>query len=160
MTIEILGLVFSMIIGTVGHFFYAFSNKNKVIGFLFAKDESVWEHLKLGITPILMWTIIELLTFNFNSLFFSKFIAILVFSFLLMSLYYGYKLIIKNNILFLDILIFYICLASSYYVSIKLLAYYSSGFILNLIGFIGLVAIIITYFIFNKKKPNCFIFNS
>lgn len=159
MLIEILGLIFSMVLGTIGHFLYDLSNKNKLIGFLFAKDESTFEHIKLGVTPILLWTIIELLTFNFNSLFFAKFISILVFSFLLLVFYYGYKLILHKNIMFLDISIFYVCLTIAYYVSIKLLCFYSTGIILNFIGFIGLFAIIFTYFKFNKKKPNCFIFN-
>ena len=74
MIIEIFGLLFSMILGTIGHFLYDLANKNKIIGFLFSKDESLIEHLKLGVTPILMWTIVELFTFNLNNLFFAKFI--------------------------------------------------------------------------------------
>ena len=141
MLFEILGLVFSIIVGTIGHFLYQWSNNNNFIGFLFSKDESVFQHLKLGITPIFMWTIIEFFTFNFSMLFFAKFVSILAFVFTSLFLYYGYKFVIKKIILFLDILIFYISLAGSYIVSIKLLMSSCSGFLLNFIGFMGFVFI-------------------
>ena len=34
--IEIYGLVFSCVVGTIGHFLFDLSNKNKIVGFLFA----------------------------------------------------------------------------------------------------------------------------
>ena len=46
----------------IGHFLYDWSNRNALFGFLFAKNESTCEHIKLGVTPIMLWTIIELLT--------------------------------------------------------------------------------------------------
>ena len=108
MIIEILGLVFCIIVGTIGHFLYEWSGYNKIIGFFFSKDETTWEHMKLGITPIILWTTFEFFTFDFTNLFFAKFLSIITFSVCLIILYYGYKLITKKNILFLDILIFYI----------------------------------------------------
>ena len=158
MLIEILGLTFSIVLGTIGHFLYDLSNKNRVLGFLFAKNESVWEHIKLGVTPILMWTIIELLTFNFNCLFFVKFISIIIFTLLLLVFYYLYKYFFKKNNLFFDILLFYISLGASYVISIKLLVNNNCNFLLNIIGFIGISSIIYLYFKFNKKTPDLIIF--
>ena len=96
----------------------------------------------------MLWTIIELLTFNYENLFFAKFISILIFVFSLIVLYFGYKFIFKKNILFLDILIFYISLTISYFVSINLLLNDYVGLILNCIGFLGLIGTIICYIIF------------
>ena len=149
MIIEIFGLVFSMILGTLGHFLYDFTNKNKIIGFLFAKNENITEHLKLGITPILLWTIVEFLTFHYNNLFFAKFISILFFVFILLFLYFGYKLLLKKNILFLDILIFYISLTLGYMVSIGILSSVGLCYLLNIFGFLGLIFVILFYFIVN-----------
>lgn len=157
MLIEIFGLVFSIILGTLGHFLYEWSNYNSFFGFLFSKNESTWEHIKLGITPILLWTIIEFFTFKFSNLFFAKFISIITFIISIIILYYGFKLLVKKNIIFIDIMIFYISLAISYIVSIYLLKFYY-GFILNLVGFIGLCFIIYLYKKFNSNTPNCFIF--
>ena len=158
MLIEIFGLVFSIIVGTIGHFLYDWSNKHKLFGFLFAKNESTWEHIKLGVTPIILWTIIELLTFDFNCLFFAKFISIITFILLLLVFYYLYKYVFKKNNTFFDILLFYICLGISYTVSIKLINLYNCGILLNFIGFVGICSIIYLYFRFNKKTPNLIIF--
>ena len=150
MLIEFFGFLFNIILGTIGHFLYDWSNNNKIIGFFFATDESIWQHLKLGITPVLLWIIIELLTSNLNNIFFVKFICILIFILTLLFLYYFCKLFTKKNILFLDISIFYISLFVSYYFSIILFNNLSSNFILNLIGFIGIIFILFFYKVFNK----------
>ena len=57
MLIEFFGFLFNIILGTIGHFLYDWSNNNKIIGFFFATDESIWQHLKLDITPVLLWII-------------------------------------------------------------------------------------------------------
>lgn len=158
MIIELLGFVFAIIVGTVGHFLYERSNYNKVIGFLFSKNESTWEHMKLGITPIILWTIIELFSYNFNNLFFAKFVSIITFSLCLYILYYGYKKIVKRNILFLDILIFYISLFLATVVSINILMNMGYGVLLNFLGFVGIIFILYLYKKFSKDKFDLSIF--
>lgn len=160
MLLEIIGLVFVIILGTIGHFLYEWSGYNKLIGFFFAKNENTWEHIKLGITPIILWTILEFLTFNYKNLFFSKFLSIIAFSITLMILYYGSKKILKKNILFIDILIFYISLGVASIVSLKLLLNNYLGFILNLFGFIGICFVLWLYYKFYKNTPNWFIFKN
>lgn len=158
MIIELLGFVFTIMVGTVGHFLYEKSNYNKVIGFLFSKNESTWEHMKLGITPIILWTIIELFTYNFNNLFFAKFVSIIAFSLSLYILYYGYKKIVKRNILFLDILVFYISLFLATVVSINILMNMGYGVLLNFLGFVGIIFILYLYKKFSKDNFDLSIF--
>lgn len=158
MIIELLGFVFAIMVGTVGHFLYEKSNYNKVIGFLFSKNESTWEHMKLGITPIILWTIVELFTYNFNNLFFAKFVSIITFSLSLYILYYGYKKIVKRNILFLDILVFYISLFLATVVSINILMNMGYGVLLNFLGFVGIIFILYLYKKFSKDDFDLFIF--
>ena len=160
MIIEIFGLLFCIILGTVGHFLYEWSGYTKFVGFFFAKDETTWEHMKLGITPIILWTIIEFFTYRFNNLFFAKFSSIITFSITLIVLYYGYKKILKKNIIFLDIFIFYISLALAFIVSINLIINSSYGKLLNMLSFIGICFIIYLYKYFNKNTPNWFIFKN
>ena len=107
-----------------------------------------------------MCTIVELLTFDFSNLFFAKFASIITFSLGIVILFYGYKKILKKNILFLDILIFYISLGLSSIVSVKLLMKDSFGILLNLFGFIGIIYIIYLYKYFSKNTPNWFIFKN
>jgi len=147
---EIIGLLFCMILGTIGHFIYDWSNRNKLLGFLFATNESIWQHLKLGISPIILWTIIELLTSQFKNLLFVKFVSIISFVITLLSLYFCYKYFSKKNIIFLDIMIFYISLSIAYYISIELLINLNENFIFNIIGLCGMIFIIYCYKLFNK----------
>lgn len=158
MIIELLGFVFAIMVGSVGHFLYERSNYNKVIGFLFSKNESTWEHMKLGITPIILWTIVELFTYNFNNLFFAKFVSIITFSLCLYILYYGYKKIVKRNILFLDILVFYISLFLATVVSINILMNMGYGVLLNFLGFVGIIFILYLYKKFSKDNFDLSIF--
>ena len=150
MIIEIIGLVFEIIIGTIGHFLYEWSDNNKIIGFMFSKNESTWEHIKLGITPIILWTIVELFTKNFNNLFFAKFFSIITFALTLLVLHILSKNIFNKNVLVLDISIFYISLFLSSIVSIKLLSISDIGWFLNFISFIGIIFIIYLYYKLDK----------
>lgn len=158
MIIELLGFVFTIMVGTIGHFLYEKSNYNKVIGFLFSKNESTWEHMKLGITPIILWTIVEFFTYNFNNLFFAKFVSIIAFSLSLYILYYGYKKIVRRNILFLDILVFYISLFLATVVSINILMNMGYGVLLNFLGFVGIIFILYLYKKFSKDNFDLSIF--
>ena len=157
---EIIGLVFEIVLGTIGHFLYEWSGYNKLVGFLFSKNESTWEHMKLGITPIILWTCIELLTGNINNLFFAKFSNIIAFSFTLLVLYTTYKYIVKKNILFVDILIFYISLFVGKFVSLKIINANYFGPFLNFISLIGIIFMFYLYNKFNYKVPKWFIFNN
>lgn len=39
-------------VGAVSHFFYQWSGGNRLLGLLFPRNESVWEHGKLGFWPL------------------------------------------------------------------------------------------------------------
>lgn len=48
---------FLFIIGSLFHFAYDFTGKNIIVGFFTPISESIWEHMKLTLTPILLWWI-------------------------------------------------------------------------------------------------------
>ena len=157
--IEIYGLLISMLIGTIGHFLYKLTNKNKIIGFLFAQNESTWEHIKLGITPIFFWGSIELIILRNPNIIVNTIIKIIVFSLSIIILYYGYKLILKKNILFLDILTFYIALTVSFLVGINNFNYTYNWYI-YIFAFVFLAALFYAYKNFSKNPPNSFLFKT
>ncbi len=45
--IEIFGIVFTLIIGTLLHFVFEWSGRNFLVAFIAPTNESVFEHLKL-----------------------------------------------------------------------------------------------------------------
>ena len=106
----ILGIIFTVITGTLLHFVYDLSNGNPVVGLFAPINESVWEHLKLLFYPATLWITIGYKKFgknNCNYLFpaFSGVVSGLI---TIPVLFYLYTFILKKDILVLDILIFII----------------------------------------------------
>ena len=54
------GVVFVLILGTMSHFFYAWTNNNFFVGLFTPVSESVWEHMKLIFFPMLLYFLILL----------------------------------------------------------------------------------------------------
>ena len=57
--IEILGIFFTVVIGILLHFTYEWSGRSLLVSFLAPVNESLFEHLKLLVTPYLLWTMAE-----------------------------------------------------------------------------------------------------
>ncbi|MBO4854101.1 MAG: hypothetical protein J5482_03005 [Oscillospiraceae bacterium] len=60
-TWETAGLYAVLIAGNLMHFVYGWSGGNPVIAALAAVNESTWEHMKLLITPWIIWSLVSLL---------------------------------------------------------------------------------------------------
>ena len=48
---QLITIIFAIILGTLLHFTYKWSNKNMLVGAFSAVNESTWEHLKLLFFP-------------------------------------------------------------------------------------------------------------
>ena len=106
-----IGIVWTLVLGTLSHFFYGWSHENLLIGLFSPINASVCEHLKLLFFPafifflmeqrILRNTIPELLGKNFLGLFAGLLAMPLLF--------YGYTCFTGKSVLWVDIGIFCIC---------------------------------------------------
>lgn len=56
----IITIVIIIILGTLLHFTHEWSNDNQFVGYFSAVNESVWEHLKLIIFPVIITCFIQL----------------------------------------------------------------------------------------------------
>ena len=106
----ILGIIFTVITGTLLHFVYDLSNGNPVVGLFAPTNESVWEHLKLLFYPATLWIIIGYRKFGKNNCnyLFPTFLGVVSGLITIPVLFYLYTFILKKDILVLDILIFII----------------------------------------------------
>ena len=103
-----LGILWTIVLGTLSHFFYQWSHENILIGLFSPVNESVWEHLKLLFFPALTYMFIEqkamgkampgLLGKNLLGLFAGLLVMPLLF--------YGYTAFSGKSILLVDIGIF------------------------------------------------------
>lgn len=118
---EIAGLLFTLIFGTLLHFFYQWSGNLWQVGILTPVNESSWEHLKLLFTPLLLFSIAEYFAFGRNI---RGFVPIKVMSVLLamsavLILFYTYTGIIGTNFLTADILTFILAVFLAYWYSCR-----------------------------------------
>lgn len=110
----IIAIIFISLIGTLLHFMYEWTNHNKVVSLFAAVNESTWEHIKIALTPIFIWTLYDGAVYGLNENYFvAKTASILVIILLIPILFYGYKLITKKSILIIDITIFYLAIIFS-----------------------------------------------
>lgn len=121
--IEILVSVISIILGTMLHFTYQWSNGNLFVASFSAVNESVWEHLKLIFFPMLILSIIEYffvkkITHNYIE---AKTIGIFLAICFTVVVFFTYTGIIGTNFLLIDILIFITSIILGEYLSYRLM---------------------------------------
>ena len=155
----LISTMFISLIGTLSHFTYDISNHNKIIGLFSAVNESTWEHIKIALTPTLLWSIIDGLKFGNNSNYFiAKFISLIIIIVLIPLLFYGYKYIIKKDIPIIDISIFYITIIISQYLFYYILNINELNYTYRYISCIGIFIIFGGYMIHTLIPPKNFIF--
>lgn len=113
---ELVGFLFTVIFGSLLHFFYQWSGECRIIGVFAPVNESSWEHLKLIFVPMLLFSVAEFLAFGKSKRGFLpiKVMAVLLGMGLILILFYTYTGIIGENFLVADILTFIIAVAAAY----------------------------------------------
>jgi len=155
------GIIFSLILGTILHFTYQLSGENRIVGYFSAINESIWEHIKLSVFPIIIYT---LYTYffkfdkNINNMFFALGIGVLLSVIIVPTLFYTYIKFTKAPVFPFDIAIFFIAVVVPFKVMQKIILIPQLPFIFNVIGLIILLLVIGVFFIFTYNPPDCKIF--
>lgn len=118
--LSVVGFFVISIIGTILHFTYEFSGGNLIVATFSAVNESIWEHLKIAVMPVLLWTIIELFVLKYrpDNLWTSVFSKIITNMFLIVILYYISLFVIGTHNPQVAIAIFYFSILVSQIVGI------------------------------------------
>ena len=155
----LISIIFISIIGTISHFTYDISNKNKIIGLFSAVNESTWEHIKIALTPTFLWSIIDGIKFGNNpNYFIAKFINLITIIVLIPILFYGYKFILKKDIPIIDISIFYITIIVSQYLFYRILNINELSYSYRYLSCIGTFIIFGCYLLLTLLPPKSFLF--
>ena len=155
----IISIIVISLIGTLSHFLYDISNHNKIVGLFAAVNESTWEHIKIALTPTILWCLVDGLSYGMNpNYFYAKFVSLIIIIFLMPILFYGYKFLFEKDIFIFDILIFYIVIICS-----QLSFYYYIGlgpinFIYIYLSCVGIFLIFAGYMIHTLMPAKSFIF--
>lgn len=109
-----LGMLFVALIGTFLHFLYEISNHNKFVAIFAAVNESTWEHIKICMTPTLVWCLFDAFVYaSSGNYIIGKSLCLLTIIVLIPALFYSYTLFTKKSILVVDIICFYIVVICS-----------------------------------------------
>jgi hypothetical protein len=157
---EAIGALFIIGFGAVLHFIYAWSGYSDVIALFAPVNESVWEHLKLGFWPLVLFSAIEFPFIRRHVVNFSlaKFIGALVQGLTIVIIFYIYTPIVGHPILPVDIGSFVlgtlICQAVGLFVYFKTKPALPAA----VAGGIGLALIALCFMIFTFATPRLDIF--
>ena len=110
----IISIVIISIVGTLSHFLYDLSNHNKFVGIFAAVNESTWEHIKIALTPTILWSLIDGYIYGIeDNYFLAKLVSLIVIIILMPILFYGHKWVAKKDYFIFDIATFYIVIIAS-----------------------------------------------
>ncbi len=152
----IIGIPVLFIIGSLVHFLYDFSNKNDIIGLFSPVNESVWEHLKMVVLPIILWWSIyyfnkgEKYNIDNNKWFTSALISLLVALISIPFIHYFYVNAFGIESVVVDIIILFISILLGQLIALH---YYNHGNGINYILAILIMVFIIGVFIYFTIKP-------
>ena len=117
-----LGILWTIVLGTLSHFFYQWSHENMLVGLFSPVNESVWEHLKLLFFPALTYMFIEQKAMGkaMPGLFGKNLLGIFAGLLVMPLLFYGYTAFSGKSILLVDIGIFCVCVSLTFLLPYKL----------------------------------------
>ena len=106
-----LSIITIFVLGTLAHFLYDLSHENKILGLFTAVNESTWEHVKIAITPTLLWSLIDGFIYGNNPNYFTaKLASLLILTFFIPLVFYSYTRLSKKPILPIDIATFLVAI--------------------------------------------------
>lgn len=154
----IFGIIFIVVLGTLAHFIYEWTNYNSIVGIFVATNESTWEHIKLAIFPSLILMIMQYYFLRKNNNFFlGTFLSILTMIIFIPLFFYGYQLITKDS-LFLDILDFILSVIVGQLIFYKIMKSKEVSKKYRIYSIIGLIFIMVSYLSFTYYPPKNFLF--
>lgn len=125
-----LGMIVIIVVGTLLHFLYEQSGHNKFVAIFAAVNESTWEHIKIGMTPTILWSLYDGYKYGLNANYLiGKALCLLTIILLIPLLFYSYTAFTKKSILVVDIICFCITIICSQLVFIHFLKVNALSFI-------------------------------
>jgi hypothetical protein len=160
---EIWSAVFTIIVGSLLHFVFAWSGEWKPLAIFAAVNESTWEHLKLAFWPALLMSIVgwrliakEGLTVRKNFCF-AQMKKLFMMPFLIVILFYGWRYFFEDNFVY-DISIFMVAVIAGHYTAYKL----ETGKVIwgmKKFAFAAITLLTIIFTLFTFFPPKFFLFH-
>lgn len=159
---ELIGFFVIVMLGTAFHSLFDLCNHSIFIGLFTPINESIWEHLKILFYPYVFYTIFEYYTIGttYSQFIISKFYAVCIGMLSILITYYTYSGIIGTNYMIIDIIIFIISCAVSFYASYRLLSRPQENRQTKFTGICLFIFMMILFIIFTFYHPSLAIFEA
>lgn len=160
-TWHILGMIFTIITGSLLHFTYEWSGKNPIVASFSPVNASTWEHLKMLFVPFIVFTIIEHFGYGRNRPNFIpiKFIAIIAGLGTIITVYYTYTGILGKHILTVDIAVYILGVLVTYWVSYYYLQTLRFSYVSVItLGCFGFIILALCFVLFTYRAPHIGLF--
>ena len=102
------GMVFTFFFGVILHFVYGWSRNSLLVAFIAPTNESLFEHLKLLMTPFLIWAMVEYAYYGqyMHAFVPGKVIGLWLGFILMIGLHLLYSGLLRRRIVWVDVSIF------------------------------------------------------
>ncbi|MGD9130886.1 MAG: DUF6512 family protein [Candidatus Bathyarchaeota archaeon] len=153
---ELFGMLFIILLGSVLHFTFEWSGYNPIVGAFSAVNESVWEHLKLGFWPALLYLIIEYrqIRKDVNNFFLAKTVVAYAITAIIPAIFYSYTLFTGESIFVIDILSFIVAVIIGQCMSYRLLIHKQLSPNLEKIAIAALLLLAAAFIVFTFIPPH------
>ena len=154
-----ISIIVISVVGTFLHFLYEMSGHNKYVALFAAVNESTWEHIKIALTPTLLWGLYDGFIYGLNpNYFIAKMLSLFVIIILIPIIFYSYTFFTKKALLPIDIITFYIAIIAGQFIFYYLITLEEMPFIWNYLGVVGLFLIFGGYMVLTLQPLPHFIF--
>ena len=154
-----IGMIIIAIVGTLLHFLYELSHHNRFVALFAAVNESTWEHIKICMTPTIIWSLYDGFVYGMNpNYLIAKSLSFLTIILLIPALFYTYTYFTKKSNLVIDVICFYIVVVTSQFIFYYFISSEGLPFIFTYLSVILLVIEITAYMIFTYVPLKNFIF--
>ena len=157
---ELGGIAFIVVLGSLLHFAFEWSGSALPVAWIAAVNESVWEHLKLGFWPALVYGALEYGRFgkSASNFPFAKTLGIWLIPITIVVLYYTYTAILGHRVLVVDIMVFVGATIVGQLMSCKLLTASPLPQRLNRFAPIALAVLGLLFVLFTFYPPHLHLF--
>ena len=158
---EIVGALLTCAAGTLLHFLYGWSGDNALVAAFSAVNESTWEHMKLFFVPYFVFTMVQFIVFAepFRNFFACKGASAAAGLLFIPALFYTIGGTIGETPDWVNLAIFYVTVALTYFLSYRLLTRGAlrSGWV-QIAGFVLLWLLLFAFVYFTYRTPKFPIF--
>lgn len=154
------GVLFIFGLGAVMHFLYEWTGYQRWAAIIAPVNESVWEHTKMMVLPILLWGLVEFLVLKspLKPWLSAKTLGLAVMYLVIIGLFYMYTGILGYDVMWVDILIALLAAAGAQGISYWVLSEEKSFGMYHLLLWALLILMLVMYFSFTVNPPKLQLF--